>query len=69
MDLWQWYINNDVNVGDYCHITGKYKGSAQREFLLYFDSLQFLSSSLDSLIKNLNNDNLNIWVKNLIITN
>ena len=26
------YIDNDVKVRDHCHITGKYRGSAQGEF-------------------------------------
>ena len=26
------YINNDVTVSDYCHITGTYRGSTQRDF-------------------------------------
>ena len=25
------YIDNDVKVRDYCHITGKYRGSAHRD--------------------------------------
>ena len=25
------YVDNDVKVRDYCHITGKYKGSAHRD--------------------------------------
>ena len=35
--------------------------------LSFIENIQFLSSSLDSLVKNLNKDYLNIWVKNLII--
>ena len=35
--------------------------------LSFIENFQFLSSSLDSLVKNLNKDYLNIWVKNLII--
>ena len=26
------YVDNDVKVRDYCHITRKYRGSAYREF-------------------------------------
>ena len=32
---WIWdndYIDNDVKVRDLCHITGKYRGSAHRDF-------------------------------------
>ena len=36
--------------------------------LSFIDSFQFLSSSLDSLIKNLIKTILSIWAKNLIIT-
>ena len=25
------YVNNDVKVRDHCHITGKYKGSSDRD--------------------------------------
>ena len=25
------YFDNDIKVTDYCHITGKYRGSAHRE--------------------------------------
>ena len=25
------YVDGDVKVGDYCHITGKYRGSAHRD--------------------------------------
>ena len=106
------YVGNDVKVRDYCHITGKYTGSAHRDCninlklnhkipvvfhnrknydshlimqelgkfnlklnvipnglekcmnytinnkLSFIDSFQFLSSSLDSLVKNLNEDDL-----------
>ena len=97
------YIDNDVEVRDYCHITGKYRGCVQRDCninlklnhkipvvfrnshlimqelgkfnlkisvipnglekymsftinnkLTFIDSFQFLSSSLDRLVKNLN---------------
>ena len=50
----------------------KYMSFNINDKLRLIDSFQFLSSLLDSLVKNLNkNDFLNkksIWVKNLIIT-
>ena len=36
--------------------------------LSFTDNFQFLSSFLDNLVKNLNKDDLSIWVKNLIRT-
>ena len=36
--------------------------------LSFIDSFQFLSSSLDTLVKTLGKDDLSILVKNLIIT-
>ena len=107
---YNYYIDNDVEIRDHCHITGKYSGSAHRDCninvkanliilvvfcnLKYYDSclimqelgkfnheinaiqnglekymtfslnnklsfiasFQFLSSSLDSLVKSLNKD-------------
>ena len=104
------YIDNDVKIRDYCHFTGKYRGSANRycninlklnhkipvlchnlkhhdshhimqelgkfnlktnvipnglekyinfsinNKLIFIDSFQFLSSSLDSLVENLNKE-------------
>ena len=39
------YVDNDTKIRDHCHITGKYRGSAQRDcsinlkrFLWYFTS-------------------------------
>ena len=26
------YVDNDAKVRDYCHINGKYRGSAHRDF-------------------------------------
>ena len=107
------YFDNDVKVRGHCHITGKYRGSAQSDcninlivnqkisvvfhnlknydsYLLmqelgifslkinvipnglenymsftnnkklnFIESLEFLSSSIDSLVKNLNKDDFN----------
>ena len=107
------YIDNDVKVRGHCHITGKYRGSAQSDcninlivnqkisvvfhnlknydsYLLmqelgifslkinvipnglenymsftnnkklnFIENLEFLSSSIDSLVKNLNKDDFN----------
>ena len=104
------YVDNDIKVRYHCHVTGKYRGSAHRDYninlklnhkipivyhnlknydshlimpepgkfnfkinvipnglekymsftinnkLSFIDSCQFLSSSLDSLVKNLNKD-------------
>ena len=104
------YVDNDVKVGDHCHITGKYRGSAYRDSniniklnhkvpvvfhnlknndsrlifqklgklnlkinfisnglekymsftinnkLSFIDTFKFLSSSLNSLVKNLSKD-------------
>ena len=54
------------------NVLEKYMSFTINDKLRLIDSFQFLSSLLDSLVKNLNkNDFLNkksIWVKNLIIT-
>ena len=102
------YVDGDVEIRDHCHITGKYRGSAHRDFniniklnhkipvvfhnlkkydshlimqelgkfiinvipnglkkymsfstnnkLSFIDSFHFLSSSIDSLVENLRND-------------
>ena len=54
------------------NVLEKYMSFNINDKLRLIDSFQFLSSLLDSLVKNLNkNDFLNkksIWVKNLIIT-
>ena len=61
------YIDTDVEVRDHCHITGKQRGSAHIDCninlklnhkipIAFHGSFQFLSFSLDSLVKNLNKD-------------
>ena len=116
------YVHNDVKVKDYCHITGKHRGSAHRDFninlklnhkipivfqnlknydshlimqvldkfslninvtpnglekymsfiinnkLISIVSFQFLSSSLDNLVKNLDKDNFKYFSQEFEIT-
>ena len=31
------YVDNDLQVRDYCHISGKYRGSAHRDCNLFLD--------------------------------
>ena len=49
----------------------KYKSFTTNNKVSFIESFQFLSSSIDNLVKNLNKNDfkyLSIWVKNLIIT-
>ena len=49
----------------------KYKSFTTNNKVSFIKSFQFLSSSIDNLVKNLNKNDfkyLSIWVKNLIIT-
>ena len=49
----------------------KYKSFTTNNKVSFIEYFQFLSSSIDNLVKNLNKNDfkyLSIWVKNLIIT-
>ena len=49
----------------------KYESFTTNNKVSFIESFQFLSSSIDNLVKNLNKNDfkyLSIWVKNLIIT-
>ena len=65
-----WKLNLKIRIIP--NVLEKYMSFTINDKLRLIDSFQFLSSLLDSLVKNLNkNDFLNkksIWVKNLIIT-
>ena len=57
----------DEKVRDHCHISGKFRGAAHFScnanlkiskkipVIVFIDSMQFMNSSLDSLVKNLVN--------------
>ena len=53
------YSAKDIRVRDHCHIRNnmeKYMAFMLGKHLVFIDSLQFMSSSLDRLVRNLPND-------------
>ena len=45
--------NGDEKVRDPCQVTGKFRGAAHWGCNIVIDSMQFMTSSLDKLVKNL----------------